>query len=98
MPWLTPSCSRCGGARRSRSRRFATLAEALHTRDGLKSIVVWGPGEEALARAVAAGAPGAVLLAPATSIVDLVALVGHATVVISGETGPTHVAAALGTP
>jgi len=78
--------------------RFATLAEALHTRDGLKSIVVWGPGEEALARAVAAGAPGAVLLAPATSIVDLVALVGHATVVISGDTGPTHVAAALGTP
>ncbi len=78
--------------------RFAALAAALRERHNIMSIVVWGPGEEAIARDVVAGASGAARLAPPTSIADLVALVGRAVVVVSGDTGPTHIAAALGTP
>jgi ADP-heptose:LPS heptosyltransferase len=35
---------------------------------------------------------------PATSIRDLVALARGARVIVSGDTGPTHIAAAVGTP
>ena len=41
---------------------------------------------------------GAALLSPRTSIADLLALIRGAALMISGDTGPTHVAAALGTP
>src|SRR6185369_14043164 len=54
--------------------------------------------EESLAQEVAREAKGAALVSPKTSIVDLVAIVRGAALMISGDTGPTHVAAALGTP
>jgi ADP-heptose:LPS heptosyltransferase len=60
--------------------------------------VSWGPGEEVLAQKVVHEAAGAALLSPRTSIADLVALVNGAAVMISGDTGPTHIAAAIGTP
>ena len=61
-------------------------------------MVLWGPGEEALAAAVAAGAQGAAAASPPTTIADLVALARGAALMVSGDTGPTHIAAAVGTP
>ena len=78
--------------------RLATLAVALRDRHGLMSVVLWGPGEQELGRAVAAGAGGAAVLSPQTSIADLVALARGAAVMVSGDTGPTHIGAAVGTP
>ena len=45
-----------------------------------------------------AGAAGAAILSPQTSIADLVALARGASLMVSGDTGPTHIAAAVGTP
>jgi ADP-heptose:LPS heptosyltransferase len=78
--------------------RFAAVAAALRERHGLRSVVLWGPGEQALAEAVVAGSASAAWLSPETAIPDLVALARGATVMVSGDTGPTHVAAAVGTP
>jgi heptosyltransferase I len=78
--------------------RFGALAQALRERHGLSSVVLWGPGEEPLAREVVAGAGGAATLAPATTIADLFAIAREARVMISGDTGPLHIAAAVGTP
>jgi heptosyltransferase-1 len=78
--------------------RLAAVAHALHARHGLMSVVLWGPGEEHLAQAVVADAPGAALLSPKTTIADLVALTRGAALMVSGDTGPTHIAAAVGTP
>jgi ADP-heptose:LPS heptosyltransferase len=78
--------------------RLAAIASELRARHGLMSIVLWGPGEEALAAEVVAGAGGAAVLSPRTAIADLVALARPAAVMVSGDTGPTHIAAALGTP
>jgi lipopolysaccharide heptosyltransferase I len=80
------------------SARFGELARELWSRHRLTSVVSWGPGEDALAREVVDAAPGAAVLAPRTTIADLVALIRSAAVMISGDTGPTHIAAALGTP
>jgi heptosyltransferase-1 len=78
--------------------RLAAIATALRARHGLRSIVLWGPGEETLAAEVVAGAGGAAIVSPRTTIADLVALARRAALMVSGDTGPTHIAAALGTP
>ena len=78
--------------------RLAAIAAELRARHGLMSVVLWGPGEEALAAEVVAGANGAAVLSPKTTIADLVALARRAALMVSGDTGPTHIAAALGTP
>jgi lipopolysaccharide heptosyltransferase I len=76
--------------------RFAELATRLGAEAGARVLVIWGPGEEPAARAIAR-APGATL-APPTDLDALVAVARRASVMVAGDTGPLHVAAALGTP
>ncbi len=78
--------------------RFGALARGLASTRGLRSVVLWGPGERALAERVVDAAAGAAAPAPATTVGRLVALARAAAVVVSGDTGPLHVAAAVGTP
>jgi heptosyltransferase I len=78
--------------------RFGALAEILPSRFGLMPFVLWGPGEEALARAVADASGGVAVVAPRTTISDLVELAREASLMVSGDTGPIHLAAAVGTP
>jgi heptosyltransferase-1 len=78
--------------------RFGAVAAALRRRHGLGSIVLWGPGERALADEVAAASEGAATPAPPTSVADLIALSRQARVVVSGDTGPVHISAAVGAP
>src|SRR6185436_4445205 len=61
-------------------------------------VVLWGPGEEAAASAVVASSRGAAERAPATSITDILAIAKGASLMVSGDTGPLHIAAAGGTP
>jgi heptosyltransferase-1 len=78
--------------------RLSAVAADLRARHNLMSVVLWGPGEEPLAREVVDGAQGAAVLAPKTTIADLVALARGAALMVSGDTGPAHVASAVGTP
>ena len=78
--------------------RFAALARALRERRGIASVILWGPGEEPIAHKIVASAPGAAVLAPKTTIADLVAVARGSALIVSGDTGPMHVAAALGVP
>jgi lipopolysaccharide heptosyltransferase I len=68
--------------------RFAGLAKEI----GSDALVAWGPGEEGLAGSIGAE------VAPATNFRELSALLRNARLVIGGDTGPLHLAAALGTP
>jgi len=78
--------------------RLGAVARDLFSRHGLRSVVLWGPGEEDVARAVVAAAGAGAHLAPPTGLHELIALLRHARLMISGDTGPTHIAAALGVP
>jgi lipopolysaccharide heptosyltransferase I len=78
--------------------RFGEVASFLRDVRGLVSIVLWGPGEEPIARAVVDASSGAARLAPRTLLADVLTLARAATLVISGDTGPLHIAAAAGTP
>jgi heptosyltransferase-1 len=77
--------------------RLADVAGALRERHDLRSAVLWGPGEESLARDVVAAANGAAILSPPTTIADIVALSRGAALMVSGDTGPAHIASAVGT-
>ena len=78
--------------------RFGALAEALLHRFGLASFITWGPSERALAEEIVGASGGAARIAPPTEIADLAALLGGAALVVSGDTGPLHIAAAMGAP
>ena len=78
--------------------RFGAAAAAVRSACGLRSLVLWGPGERALAEAVAAASSGAALVAPETTIADVVAIARGARLMVSGDTGPLHIAGAVGTP
>jgi lipopolysaccharide heptosyltransferase I len=78
--------------------RYGEVAAFLRHVRRLPSVVLWGPGEEALAAAVVRASSGAAVLAPPTDIVDLVDLCRRAALIVSGDTGPLHLAAAVGTP
>lgn len=78
--------------------KFGALAVAIHQRAGLRSFVTWGPAERDLALAVVAASNGAATAAPPTEVGDLAVLMRDAAVVVSGDTGPLHIAAAMGAP
>ena len=76
--------------------RYTSVVEELAGKGGLPVLVTGGPGEEDLSRRVA-GSVG-VPLGGETSFGEFAALVGRATVVVTNNTGTTHVASALKTP
>jgi heptosyltransferase-1 len=77
---------------------FAEVAVALKARQGLPSVVMWGPGEEQLAQTVVDASQGSAAISPRTTIADLVSLTRAASLMVSGDTGPLHIAGAMGTP
>ena len=78
--------------------RFGAVAAAIRKAHGLRTVVVWGPGERALAGEVVEASACAALVSPPTTIQELAAVARSARLMISGDTGPLHVAAAVGTP
>jgi lipopolysaccharide heptosyltransferase I len=78
--------------------RFGEVASFVRDVRGLQPFVLWGPAEETLARDVVATSGNVARMAPATTMADLVELSRHASLMVSGDTGPLHIAGAAGTP
>jgi heptosyltransferase-1 len=76
--------------------RFGLVAQAL-AKHNLRTLVNTGPGEEGLAAAVAEASRGAAMPVRC-SIGQLIALTRRAKLFVGGDTGPLHLAAALGIP
>jgi heptosyltransferase-1 len=77
--------------------RFGALAIRLRDR-GLRSVVTWGPGEEGLADRVVAQSEGAAVRCFPTTLLELTAVLRRARLVVAADTGPLHLAGAVGTP
>lgn len=78
--------------------RFATLADLLTDRYDARILLLWGPGERSIIETVAGGMKTQALLLPEVSLAELCAFLRHCTVVISNDSGPMHMAAAVGVP
>ena len=84
------------GAKRWPAERYGQVAKEL-AKDGLCSLVNYGPGEEELASAVEAASEGTARKI-SCSVSELIALTRRARLFIGGDTGPMHMAAALKVP
>jgi len=84
------------GAKQWPSQRYGEVSRALAVH-GLKTLVNAAPGEEALAAAVIQASGGNAFELRCT-IAQLIALTRRARLFIGGDTGPLHLAAALGIP
>jgi lipopolysaccharide heptosyltransferase I len=78
--------------------RFAAVGEYLGRVERLPTLVVWaGEREKGWARQIVAGGEGYAREAPRTSLTELAALCRRARVFVGSDTGPLHLAAAVGT-
>jgi heptosyltransferase-1 len=84
------------GAKRWPAERYGGVAKEL-AKDGLCSLINYGPGEEGLAVAVEIASGGAARKISCT-ISELIALTRRTRLLIGGDTGPMHLAAALKIP
>jgi ADP-heptose:LPS heptosyltransferase len=76
---------------------MGALARALKAR-GLTPLVTWGPGEQDLAARVVTASDGAARTSFPTTIPELIELLRRARLVVAADTGPLHLACAVGTP
>ncbi len=86
-------------ARRWSMENFAAVCDAIHRQSQAKVILLAGPGEQTLIQEVQAAmhTKAHVLEAP-SSVPKLAALLQEADLFVCNDSGPMHVAAAVGTP
>jgi heptosyltransferase-2 len=88
-----------GPAKRWPAERFAECADALAAARGWQVVVVGGRGDrEACDRTTALLGPPARNLCGRTSIGELAAVLARARLVLANDSGPMHLAAAVGSP
>jgi ADP-heptose:LPS heptosyltransferase len=98
-----PFAALCPGAtaesKRFRPEGFAAVADRLHAVHGIPSVLLGSPAELPDCRQVAAACRQAApaVLAGRTDVAEMVALLAHAGLCVANDSGPLHVAAALGT-
>lgn len=78
--------------------RFGEVARRVRQQFGWPSVVLWGPGEHDLGGSIVRAAGDAALLAPETTLNDVLALASEARLMVSGDTGPVHLAGAVRCP
>lgn len=94
-PWALIHPGAGWGAKRWPAERYRAVAAWL-TAQGIRVLVNAGPGEESLADCVAQTNESAHVVC--SSLAELVALTRRTALVIGGDTGPLHLACALGRP
>jgi lipopolysaccharide heptosyltransferase I len=78
--------------------RYGEFCREFEKRSDLRVIVIHGPGEESLAEEVCRAAVPARPVAVRTTLEELMGLLAHAKCVVAADSGPLHLAAALGAP
>jgi heptosyltransferase-1 len=89
-----------GGSWRAKcwpAERYGSFCREFEKRHGLRAVLIHGPGEESLAEEVFHAARPAEPVVMATTIEELMGLLAHARCVVAADSGPLHLAAALGT-
>jgi heptosyltransferase-2 len=99
-PWigLNPGAF-YGTAKRWIPERYAAVGDTLARRTGSRVAIVGGPAERALGESIAAGmSEPARVLCGETSLADLTGVLSRLRLLVTNDSGPMHLAAALGVP
>lgn len=76
---------------------FAHLGDRLHRELNAVVLLLWGPGELEDMKTIAQNMQAPYLLAPSTNLKQLAALLSRLTLLVSNDSGPLHLAAAMDT-
>jgi lipopolysaccharide heptosyltransferase II len=98
-PWTVVHPGASAPSRRYPPEQFAAAARGLHLEHGVQLVFSGSAAEQPLVQSIIAesGVPAA-SIAGQTNIEELAAVLGLAPLLISNNTGPVHLAAAMGTP
>ncbi len=91
---LVPGASPHRPEKRWPAENFGALAAGLK----MPAVIIGGKAEAPLAAAIRQAAPGAIDLTGQTTLLELAAITARAAVAVGNDTGPMHLAAALGIP
>jgi lipopolysaccharide heptosyltransferase II len=98
-PWIVVHPGASAPSRRYPAGQFAAAARMLASEHGCQLVFTGSSAEQSLVQSiVAASEVPALSLAGQTDLSELAALLRAATLLISNNTGPIHLAAAVGTP
>ncbi len=78
--------------------RFAALADILAERFEAGIILLWGPGQLRDVERIQSLMKHDSFIPPPTTLLQLGALLHHCTLMVTNDSGPMHIAAAVGTP
>lgn len=78
--------------------KFSELGKLASKQLNARVLVFWGPGERALAENIVSAIGQRASIAPPTTLKQLGALFRKCSVVVSNDSGPMHIAAAVGVP
>ncbi len=78
--------------------KFAEIADDIIQKYNAKILVVWGPGDKAEADKIIELMKEKTLLAPPSQIREMAALMSKCKIIIANDSGPMHIATAIGTP
>jgi lipopolysaccharide heptosyltransferase I len=94
---IHPGTSLFGKAKRWPLDRFADLANRIVEALRFKVVVAWGPGERPMAEAIVKNSK-AMMAMETRSLLELAELLRRATLFIGADSGPLHLASAVGVP
>jgi lipopolysaccharide heptosyltransferase II len=97
-PWIVLHPGASAPSRRYPPEQWIAAAEEIGARLGCPLLFTGGKDEVALVEQIRRAAPQAHTLAGELGLGELAALIAQAPLLVSGNTGPAHIAAAVGTP
>jgi heptosyltransferase-3 len=86
------------GEKRLPAEQIVTLARELHATDDLAIVLFAGPEDADTLAQIRHHLPDGAVVAPRLSVRAFAAMLARCTVVVTADTGPMHLAAAVGTP
>jgi ADP-heptose:LPS heptosyltransferase len=89
----------CGGGwytKRWGLNRFAEVADILVKTHSARIVILWGPGERDDAQRIAEAMTVHAVLPPPTTLLQLAALLERCSLLVTNDSGPMHIAAAVG--
>jgi len=78
--------------------KFSKLIDSIYNDLNLPALILWGPGEKHMADRIARKCISPAVVSFSTNLSEAIALVAQSRLVVSGDTGPLHVASAMGIP
>ena len=78
--------------------KFAEIADAVRIKFNAKILILWGKSDESDAKLIHSILGSNAVIAPSTSIQEMAALISRCDILIANDSGPMHIATAVGTP